>query len=92
MKKRYAEEIDYKEYEAKIQKLIDTHVGASEVMQITPPVNIFERDKFQEEVEKLQTTASKADTIAHRTKMTITARMDEDPYFYRKFSKLSKKR
>lgn len=88
VKRRYAEEIDYKEYESKVQKLIDTHVGASEVLQITPQVNIFEREKFQAEVEKLQTTASKADTIAHRTKMTITERMEEDPYFYRKFSKI----
>lgn len=88
VKRRYAEEIDYKEYEAKIQKLINAHVGASEVMRITPQVNIFEREKFQAEVEKLETVGAKADTIAHRTQRTITEKMDEDPYFYRKFSKV----
>ncbi len=88
VKRRYAEEVDYKEYEARIQKLIDTHVGAGEVMRITPPVNIFEREKFRAEVEKLRTAASKADTIAHRTKATIAERMDEDPFFYHKFSKV----
>jgi type I restriction enzyme, R subunit len=88
VKRRYAEEVDYKEYEAKVQKLIDTHVTSDEVLQITPPVNIFDQDKFQAEVEKLQTAASKADTIAYRTKKTITEKMEEDPFFYRRFSKV----
>lgn len=88
VKKRYSDEIDYKEYEAKVQKLINTHVTSDEILQITPPVNIFEQEKFQAEVEKLQTTASKADTIAHRTKRTIAEKMEEDPYFYRRFSKI----
>jgi type I restriction enzyme R subunit len=88
VKKRYSDEIDYKEYEAKVQKLINTHVTSDEILQITPPVNIFEQEKFQAEVEKLQTAASKADTIAHRTKRTITEKMEEDPYFYRRFSKI----
>lgn len=88
MKKRYAEEIDYKEYEAKVQKLIDTHVAANEVLPITPPVNIFEQEQFQAEIDKLQTTASRADTIAHRTQKTITEKMEEDPFFYRRFSKI----
>ncbi len=35
-----------------------------------------------------KTTASKADTIAHATKKVITEKMDEDPAFYEKFSKL----
>lgn len=88
VKKRYAEEIDYREYEAKVQKLIDMHVAANEVLQITPPVNIFEQEQFQAEIDKLQTTASKADTIAHRTQKTITEKMEEDPFFYRRFSKI----
>ena len=88
VKKRYAEEIDFKEYEKRVQKLLDTHVPAAGVEQITPPVNIFERETFQAEVEKLKTTASKADTIAHRTQKTITEKMDEDPVFYRKFSRI----
>jgi type I restriction enzyme R subunit len=88
VKKRYADIIDYKEYEAKVQKLIDTHVSSTEVLQITQPVNIFEQEKFQAEIEKLETKASKADTIAHRTQKTITEKMEEDPFFYRRFSKI----
>ncbi|MBI4023998.1 MAG: type I restriction endonuclease subunit R [Verrucomicrobia bacterium] len=88
VKRRYAEEIDFKEYEKKVQKLVDTHVKSEGVQQITAPVNIFEREQFQAEVEKLQTVASKADTIAHRTQKTITEKIDEDPVFYRRFSKV----
>jgi type I restriction enzyme R subunit len=35
-----------------------------------------------------KSVASKADTIAHRTKKTISERMDDDPAFYAKFSKM----
>jgi type I restriction enzyme, R subunit len=88
VKTRYAEAIDYKEYEAKVQKLINAHVKSSEILEIVEPVNIFETEKFQEEIDKLETTAAKADAIAHRTKKTIAEKMEEDPYFYRRFSKL----
>jgi type I restriction enzyme R subunit len=88
VKKRYSDSIDYKEYEKKVQKLIDVHVDSTEVVEITPWVNIFEQEKFQEELEKLETMASKADTIASRTKKTITEKMEEDPFFYRRFSRI----
>lgn len=86
--RRYAEVVNFKEYEAKIQKLIDTHVGTGEVEKITDLVNIFDSDAFAKEVDKMGSAESKADTIAHRTKKTIKERMDEDPAFYRKFSEL----
>jgi type I restriction enzyme, R subunit len=35
-----------------------------------------------------KTTAAKADAIAYATKKVITEKMDEDPAFYEKFSKL----
>ena len=88
VKHRYAEEVDYKDYEKKVQKLIDTHVHSEGIEQVTPPVNIFERDAFKKEVEKLESAASKADTIAHRTQRTITEKMDEDPVFYRRFGRI----
>lgn len=34
--KRYQESIDFSTYEPKIKKLIDAHVGAGEVEQLTP--------------------------------------------------------
>jgi type I restriction enzyme R subunit len=86
VRRRYAEVVDFREYEAKIQKLIDTHVGTGTVETVTTLINIFDKDAFLREVEKLESAASKADTIAYRTKKTITERMEEDPAFYRRFS------
>jgi type I restriction enzyme, R subunit len=91
---RYAEAIDYRDYEPKIKKLLDTHIQANEVIQLNEPVNIFD-DKVFSQVKEEQgiyhtkkTTASKADMIAHATKKVITEKMDEDPAYYEKFSKL----
>jgi type I restriction enzyme R subunit len=94
VKLRYAEAIDFRDYEPKIKKLLDTHIQANEVVQLNEPVNIFDDKMFDKVKEhqgvesKNKTTASKADTIAHATKKVISEKMDEDPAFYEKFSKL----
>jgi len=74
-----AEVVNFTEYEVKIQKLIDTYVSTERVEKVATLVNIFDKDAFLRELERLEGTASKADTIAHRTKKTIEERMDEDP-------------
>ena len=88
VKQRYAETIDYKEYEAKVRKLMDSHIKSSDVKPITALVNIFNVEQFDAEVSKIQGTAAKADTIANRIKKTATEKMEQDPAFYRRFSKL----
>jgi len=88
IKKRYADGIDYKEYESKIQKLIDTYIKSDEILQITPLVDIFDKDKFEAEVDKIDSPRARADTIANRTKKTIIEKWEEDPAFYKRFSKL----
>lgn len=93
VKLRYAEAIDYRDYEPKIKKLLDTHIQANEVTQLNEPVNIFDEKMFtavkeEQGVYQAKTIASKADTIAHATKRSISENMDEDPTFYEKFSKL----
>lgn len=90
IKSRYSDDIDYKEYEQKVQKLIDTYVTSEEIIKITDPVNIFDTEKFEEEVNKKIGVVSKADTIAYRIKKTIIEKMDEDPAFYKKLSELLK--
>ena len=87
---RYSDEIDYKKYESQIQKLIDAHIDSDEVKTIVDQVNIFERDKFDEEINKVVWEAAKADTIASRTKKYIQEKMEEDPAFYKKFSEMLK--
>jgi len=87
---RYSDVIDYKQYEGQIQKLIDTHIQTEGVETITELVNIFDKDKFQQEVENTIGKAAKADKIASRTAKHITEKMDEDPAFYKKFSHMLK--
>lgn len=86
VRRRYAEAVDFREYEQRIQKLIDTHIGAGEVEQLTPLVNIFDEEAFSGEVEKLHGATSKADMIASQTKRTIEEKWEEDPAFYRRLS------
>ncbi len=86
VRRRYAEVVDFKEYENRIQQLINKHVGTGEVEQVTKLVNIFNEEAFAQEVARLATPSSKADTIAHRTKRTISELMGEDPAYYKRFS------
>jgi type I restriction enzyme R subunit len=85
---RYSDAVDYKQFEGQIQKLIDTHITTDKVETITELVNIFDKDKFQQEVENTTGKAAKADKIASRTSKHITEKMDEDPAFYKKFSEM----
>ncbi|MFN8251088.1 MAG: HsdR family type I site-specific deoxyribonuclease [Ferruginibacter sp.] len=86
---RYAEKIDYKEYEKRVRKLLDTYVGADGIESITQPLNIFNEELFKLEVERVTgSVASKADAIAYAMKKSISERMDEDPVYYKKFSEL----
>ncbi len=87
---RYSDVIDYKQYEGQIQKLIDTHIQTEDVKVIIELVNIFDKEKFQQEIEKTTGEAAKADKIASRTAKHISEKMDEDPAFYKKFSQMLK--
>ena len=93
VKLRYAEVIDYRDYEPKIKKLLDTHIQANEVTQLNAPVDIFDQHSFDavkqgQGIHASRSTAAKADSIAHATKKVINVKMDEDPAFYEKFSRL----
>ncbi len=86
---RYQEIVDIKEYEPKIQKLLDDHVVALPAETIINVVNINDPAALQAVVaESGVSEGSKADRIASATKRTITERMDEDPAFYKRFSEL----
>lgn len=87
---RYSDVIDYKQYEGQIAKLVSQHVESGEVQIITKLVNIFDKEKFEEEVSKVNGNVAKADTIASRTSKFITENMESDPAFYKKFSQMLK--
>lgn len=89
VQKRYAEVVDYREYEAQVRKLLDTYVSVEEIESIHDPINIFDKNLQEEEIlEQGGTPASVADTIAHQLKKTVIEKMDEDPVFYMRFSQL----
>ena len=94
---RYAEIVDFGVYEKRIEKLLDTHIHADEVLQLNEPINILDRQSVDSILEDSpiygppRSTAAKADVIAHATQKIINEKMDEDPAFYQKFSKLIQK-
>lgn len=94
VKMRYQDAIDYRDYEPKIKKLLDTHLQADEVIQLHKPFNIHDAANFsmvrepQPSYGESRSLAAQADTIASAMKREITEKMDEDPAFYEKFSKL----
>ena len=85
---RFAETVDFARYEKQIRRMMDTHIHAPQVGVITDMVDIFDQDAFDAEVERVEGSAAKADTIANRLKKTITEHMEEDEIFYRKFGEL----
>ncbi|HPG00205.1 MAG TPA: HsdR family type I site-specific deoxyribonuclease [Kiritimatiellia bacterium] len=86
---RYQETINFSEYEPKIKKLIDTHVGAGEVQQLCNPINLFDATERQHILEDQGKSAgAKADMIASATRHVIEQELAKDPAFYRRFSKL----
>ena len=88
VKQRYNEAIDYSEYEDQIRNMVDKYIGADEVKRIVEPVNIFEVDNLEEELEDIEGAAAKADYIASRVKKTCVEKFEEDPVLYQKLSEV----
>ena len=86
---RYQETVDLREFEPKIQKLLDDHVVAMPAEAIIEVVNINDPDALKAVVEETGVSeASRADRIASATRRAITEKMEEDPTLYRRFSEL----
>jgi len=84
--------LDYKEYEAQVQKLIDKHITSDgDVLKLTELVNIFDKEERQAELEKLTGKAAKADHIASRTLKAISIKWYDDPVESKRLSELIKK-
>ncbi len=83
----YSDTIDHKEYEAKMRNLMDTYIAAEEVIQVTAPVDILNEKEFEEELMRLGSPRAKADAIRTRISKRISQKWDENPAYYKKFSK-----
>ncbi len=90
---RYAEAVNYRDYESRIKKLLDTHIQADEVTRLNKPVNIFDKTGFDqvkegEGIYGKKTEAARADIIAYAVKNHIIENLEKDPVFYQQFSQL----
>lgn len=91
VKRRYNDDLSYKEFEPQIQKLINKHISTEgEIMKITELVNIFNKEERDAEVKKLTGNAAQADHIASRTIKGVNIVMQEDPIYYKKLADLIK--
>ena len=89
VRNRYAETIDYSEYEDKVRKLMNEHIQAKAVVTLVSNLNIFDQEQFAAELERLEgRPVAQADTIASHARRAIAERSEEDPAFYRKLSQL----
>ena len=88
VKQRYGETVDYSSYEVQIRNMVNKYVGADEVKKIIEPVDLFNIEDFERELEGIEGDAAKADTIASRMKKTIHEKMQEDPLLYKKLSEV----
>lgn len=86
VKLRYSDGIDHKEYEAKMQNIMDNYIAAETIMRITNPVDILDEKGFELELERLNTPRAKADAIRTRIGKSISKKYDENPAYYKKFS------
>jgi len=91
VKTRYADAIDWSDYEKRVRALLDAHVTAHEVVTVVEPLAVFDHAAIEAaRRDKNRSDGSIADEIAHRTVKEIEEKWDEDPVFFEKFSKLIK--
>ncbi len=89
IQKIYVESVDYKDYEPKIENLLNTYVQAEEIKTVVPLVNIYDKT-FNSELEG-KNTKSKALMILHHTRKYISDNMEKDRVFYERLSRLLQK-
>ncbi len=87
---RYGDALDWARYEARVQKLLDTHVTATGVSQVIAPVDILEEAGLAAGLDRDdgRSAASLADEIASKLERTATEKMEEDPAFNKRFSEM----
>mgnify|MGYP006270253913 CR=1 FL=1 len=89
VKRRYMDDVSYKEFEPQVRKLIDKHVNTEgEMLSLNEKFDLFNAEDRKRELDKMGSPASKADHIASRTKRAINEKMGEDPEYFKKLSEM----
>ena len=83
---RYSEDRDpLNDCGAKVRELIDSHIRAGGIIQMTEPLSIFSPE-FEKEVARQPSDDAIASMIEHAVAREINVKMDEDPIFYQSLS------
>jgi type I restriction enzyme, R subunit len=86
---RYNEIVDLRDFEPKIQRLLDDHLTALPATVIIPEIDLSNPTAVSDAAgDRSQRPAARADRIASATQRRISDRMDEDPMLYRRFAEL----
>lgn len=87
VKIRYSDAIDNQEYEPIMQNLLDRHMSVIGLKSITQLVDILDEKAIEKELEQLGSLRSKADSIRTGMTKSIKEKYDENPAYYKSFSK-----
>lgn len=82
----HGEKVDFSQYEDGIRSLLNTFVASMPVMQKVEPVMIHDTKAMDEQMKELDGAKAKASYIKTRLVAELTAKKDEDPLRYKKFS------
>lgn len=85
----FAEGVYDRDYEPKIEMLLNTYVQSEEVKTVVPIVDIY-NSKFKTQLDNVKRDKSKALMILNRTEKYISDNMEKDRVFYERLSKLIK--
>lgn len=86
---RYNEIVDLRDYEPKIQKLLDDHLTALPAAEHIPPLDLGDPAAVEAAAsDTAHSAAARADRIANATTRRINERMNEDPALYERFSRM----
>lgn len=83
---RYNDEINYKEYEGKMRRLLNTYIDSTEPITIIENIDITDPNFIIKVEQNGKSLRSQADMIVSRLSQSITENMNSNPYLYRKFS------
>lgn len=85
LRNKYNEDLNFKEYESKMQKLYDEFIGIEDNIKVLVKIpNIFDYD-FNEQVDRLE-NFDKADAVLNASRNTLKEIMEENPELYKKLS------
>ena len=88
VKLRYAEVVNFKDYDGKIRKMLNNHIGANEIEITIPEVNIFNINNIDEVTQQMKNDRARADLIASNMKRVLTENVEKNPALYKKLSEM----